>query len=87
MPTNYLNFVLWKEVERLGENVAEPPRRLSADAFTHHSSLKILTCHVVVPVMSLAGPSALVLASLSAVRADAGFRSPNSTGRPQPDSF
>ena len=87
MSTNYLNFVLWKEVEHLGENVEAPPRRLSEDAFAHHSPLKILTCHVVVFVMSLGRDSVLVLVSLSTVRAVAGFCSPNSIGRPQPDSF
>lgn len=87
MPTNYLNSVLWKEVEHLGENVEEPPQRLSADAFARHSPLKILTCHVVVPVMSLGRDSALGLVSWSTVRAVVGFRSPNSIGRLQPDSF
>lgn len=65
MPTNYLNFVPWEEVVHLGENVGETPQRLSMGAFSHHSPLKILACHVAVPVMSLGREAELVFSKLT----------------------
>lgn len=65
MPTNYLNFVPWKEVVHLGENVGETPQRLSMGAFPHHSPLKILACHVAVPVMSLRRKAVLMFSKLT----------------------
>lgn len=65
MPTNYLNFVPWKEVVHLGENVGETPQRLSIGAFLHHFPLEILACHVVVPVMSLGREAVLMFSKLT----------------------